>query len=282
MPGKQKSSFLIFRLALIIVVLPYAVVSVYVYFKQDSLMYYPTREWATTPDRQGMPFESITVKSSDNVVLSAWYVPAKKDSARVVLFAHGNAGNISHRIDSIRVFHDLGLNVLIFDYRGYGKSGGTPSEKGLYRDIDAFWQYLRKQKGFRASNIILFGRSLGGAVAIDLASRKQPMALIVESSFSSAKDMADHLFSLLPNRLLLRFRFNSIDKISRVGSPVLVLHSPADEIIPYQQGRKLYARAPKPKQFFRLNGGHNEGFLLNPGPYRQRLKSFIEMARASR
>lgn len=262
------------RLLLVVVAIPYVIVCIYVYFQQRSLIYYPVKEWASTPDRQQLPYENISLMTSDKVRLSAWYIP-RAGSNKVILFAHGNAGNISHRLDSIRIFHELGFDVLIFDYRGYGKSAGRPSEAGTYRDIDAAWRYLTETRKFTARQIVLFGRSLGGAVAIDLATRQTPAALIVESSFSSSKDMADELFAWLPNRLLLRHHYRSIDKMAQIDCPLLVLHSPEDDIIPFRQGVALYNAAKQPKGFVRLAGGHNEGFLLNRRNYKQQLKTFL-------
>lgn len=262
------------RLLLVVIIIPYVIACVYVYFQQQSLIYYPVREWATTPDRQQLPYENISLMTSDKVRLSAWFIP-RAGSDKVILFAHGNAGNISHRLDSIRIFHELGFNVLIFDYRGYGKSAGRPSEAGTYRDIDAAWHYLIQTRKFTTRQIVLFGRSLGGAVAIDLATRQTPAALIVESSFSSTKDMADQLFAWFPSRLLLRYHYRSIDKMARINCPLLVLHSPDDDIIPFQQGVALYNAAKQPKSFVRLAGGHNEGLLLHRRIYKQRLKTFL-------
>jgi uncharacterized protein len=262
------------RLLLVIIIIPYVIACIYIYSQQKSLIYYPVKEWATTPDREQLPYENISLMTSDRVRLSAWYIP-RAGSHKVILFAHGNAGNISHRLDSIRLFHELGFNVLIFDYRGYGKSAGQPSEAGTYRDIDAAWRYLTQTRKFTARQIVLFGRSLGGAVAVDLATRQTPAALIVESSFSSVKDMADQLFVWFPSRLLLRYHYRTIDKMAQINSPLLILHSPDDDIIPFEQGVALYNAAKQPKVFARLAGGHNEGLLLNRRAYKQQLKTFL-------
>ncbi|GMQ91069.1 MAG: alpha/beta hydrolase [Gammaproteobacteria bacterium] len=259
---------------LVIIIIPYVIACIYIYSQQKSLIYYPVKEWVTTPDREQLPYENVSLMSSDRVRLSAWYIP-RAGSHKVILFAHGNAGNISHRLDSIRIFYELGFNVLIFDYRGYGKSEGQPSEAGIYRDIDAAWRYLTQTRKFKARQIVLFGRSLGGAVAVDLATRQTPAALIVESSFSSVRDMADQLFIWFPSRLLLRYHYRTIDKMAQINSPLLVLHSPDDDIIPFRQGVALYNAAKQPKVFARLAGGHNEGFLLNRRAYKQQLKTFL-------
>ena len=167
------------------------------------------------------------------------------------------------------------MNVLIFDYRGYGKSTGSLSEQGTYRDIDAVWKYLIEKKGFTAKQIIIFGRSLGGAVAIDLAARQSCGGLIVESSFSSAASMADRLFKYLPARFLLRYQYSSVEKISKVRCPVLVMHSTDDELIPFAEGRLLYLAAAKPKMFVTMRGGHNTGFLQYRLNYMHALQTFV-------
>jgi hypothetical protein len=192
-----------------------------------------------------------------------------------VLFFHGNAGNISHRLDSLSVFHRLGFNTLIFDYRGYGQSEGSPSEDGIYRDAEAALTYLREDRGIPLKTIVYFGRSLGGSVAAWLAARTSPGALIVESSFTSAPDMAAQLYPLLPARMLTRLRYNTLEYLTRVTCPVLIIHSAEDEIIPFQHGQRLFAAAPEPKRFLEIHGDHNMGFL-NSGPrYEQGLQEFL-------
>jgi hypothetical protein len=192
-----------------------------------------------------------------------------------VLFCHGNAGNISHRLDSIRLLHSLGLQVLIFDYRGYGHSEGAASEKGSYRDADAAWRYLVDVRGLPADRIILFGRSLGAAVAADLASRTRPAAVIMESAFTSVPDMAAGIYPWLPVRLLSRYRYDNLDKITRISAPLLLVHSRQDEIIPFAHGERLFERAREPKQFLEINGGHNDAFLTSRKAYTHGLESFL-------
>ena len=149
---------------------------------QDRMLYYPDREVLQTPEDIGLEYEEVSLKTKDNVTISGWYIPAEHEKA-VLLFCHGNAGNISHRLESINIFHNIGLSVLIFDYRGYGKSEGKPSEKGTYRDAEAAWNYLVEEKRKTPDRIILFGRSLGAAIAADIALRKIPQGLILKSGF---------------------------------------------------------------------------------------------------
>ena len=176
---------------LIFLVLPYLALVVFLYLTQSGMLYLadmPSRKVEATPANIGLAFEPLSIATADGETLDAWFIPAEEPRG-TLLFFHGNAGNISHRLDSIALFHRLGLNVLIFDYRGYGRSTGSPSESGLYKDAEAVWQYLTEERRMLADNIVLFGRSLGGAVAVWLADRVKPAGLIVESSFTSVPDL---------------------------------------------------------------------------------------------
>jgi hypothetical protein len=263
-----------------IFVLGYAVFAVALFFYQPNLLYFPdmpTREIVATPGAIGLDYEPLTLTTSDAEKLDAWFIPA--DPARgVVLFFHGNAGNISHRLDSIRLFHELGLSVLIFEYRGYGQSTGRPTEKGTYRDADAAWQYLVEQRGIPPEAIILFGRSLGAAIAAELATRQDPAAVILESGFTSVPDIAAELYPWLPVRWLSRYRYDSRKLLANIHSPVLIAHSRDDEIIPYSNGEQLFAAANEPRQFLELRGGHNDGFIVSGMAYIQGLDSFISQS----
>jgi hypothetical protein len=169
---------------------------------------------------------------------------------------HGNAGNISHRLDSIALFRGLGLEALNLNYRGYGQSTGTPSEAGLHRDAEAAWPCLTRTRGRTPGEIVVFGRSLGDAVAAWLAERTQPGALIIESTFTSLPDLAAQLYPWLPARALARMRFDTRDALTRMSSPVLVIHSRDDEIVPYAQARSNLEAIPSPKPFLQLQGVH--------------------------
>ncbi len=260
--------------ALIIAVSCYCIVVAVAYFTQGRMLYYPTREIEATPADIGLAFEEVTVSTRDGVVLSAWYVPSRNERG-VILFCHGNAGNISHRLDSIRIFHDLGLSVLIFDYRGYGKSHGSPTEQGTYLDAEAVWEYLVNLKGIPPGKIVIFGRSLGGAVAAHLAATHEAGTLIVESGFTSVPDLGATHFPYLPVRLISRFRYRTIDKVEKIVVPKLFIHSPQDEIVPYSQGLQLFARAAEPKEFLEIVGGHNDGFLVSGEKYISGLERFL-------
>ena len=263
---------------LLVVFITWCGITLYLYFSQSRMLYYPelpSRALDATPAAVGLPFENIRLTTEDGIQLHAWYVPAV--AARgTLLFNHGNAGNIAHRLDSIRLFNSLGLNVLIFDYRGFGESEGKPSEQGTYRDARAAWNYLHENRGIAAQQIVIFGRSLGAAIAVDLASQVPSAGVIIESAFTSVPDMAAHLYPWLPVRFLVRYRYDSAAKIGRISSPLLVMHSREDGIIPYSQGEELFAQANKPKQFLELNGGHNDGHNASQAVYTKALQQYLD------
>ncbi len=252
----------------------YFILIAFVYAKQGSMLYFPARDIEATPTNIGLDYREFTLRTKDGLDISAWYIPAD-NATGFVLFCHGNAGNISHRLDSIQIFHGLGLGVLIFDYRGYGKSEGSPDEEGTYIDAEAAWDYLVNVLHVKPQRIVLFGRSLGSAVAAEVALRKQAGALIMESGFTSVPDLGKKFFPHLPVRLISRYHYESINKVGRIKIPKLFIHSPDDEIVPYEQGVRLFERASEPKEFFRIIGGHNEGFLLSGEEYISGLKTFL-------
>ncbi|MGF1615544.1 MAG: alpha/beta hydrolase [Gammaproteobacteria bacterium] len=253
----------------------YAGMVLVIFAYQGQLLYLPSREWVATPHDIDLPYEDVTLATDDGYRLHGWYLPAD-DKELTVLFFHGNAGNVSHRLDTLRLFHGLGLDTFIIDYRGYGRSEGSPSEAGTYLDAQAAWKYLVDTRGIHPENIILFGRSLGAAVATWLAARRTPAALIVESGFTSVPDLAAKLYPFLPVRLLARYQYDSRQSITHIRSPVLVIHSVEDEIIPFTHGRALFEAAPEPKQLLPIQGSHNEGFLVSKARYLTGLASFLE------
>lgn len=195
---------------------------------------------------------------------------------RGVLFFHGNAGNISHRLQTIELLNRLGLDTLIIDYRGYGRSGGQPSEKGLYLDAEAAYDWLRARPGTEPGSIVAFGRSLGGAVAVELARRRPVSALIVESAFASTAEIGRELLPFLPVPLLVTQRFDSLGKVRALAVPKLFIHGRDDEIIPFRHGTLLFNAAAAPKRFAALAGGHNDAFLLPENAYPEILAGFLD------
>jgi len=253
----------------------WALLNGFMFFAQPGMLFYPTSRLEGSPLNWGMAYEDVTLQADDGINLHGWFVPGQ-DSDRVVLFFHGNAGNISHRGESIAVFHRLGLSVFIPDYRGYGRSQGSPSEEGLYRDASAAWNWLVDQQGYSPDQVVLFGRSLGGVVAAKLASEVRPGAIILESTLSSARDAARGIFPVLSRIVWLRFDLNAANSIRQTKAPVLVLHSPDDEIIPYPLGRLVFEAAPEPKRFVELSGGHNDGFIVSEPGYSIALADFLD------
>ena len=255
----------------------YVVLGMLLYFMQERMVFLarlPGRELEATPRHAGFDYVDVTTKTSDGLLIHGWYVFAQ-ESRGTVLFLHGNAGNISHRLDSIAIFNELGLDTFIIDYRGYGQSEGKPSEEGTYRDAEAAWQYLVTQRGVDPARIIVFGRSIGGAVAAWLATKHTAAALIVESSFTSATEMAAQLYPYMPVRLISRLRYPVSDYLAGVKSPILIIHSRDDEIIPFAMGEALFEAAPSPKAFIELAGDHNNGFLMSRDYYLRGLAQFI-------
>ncbi|MEN8176490.1 MAG: alpha/beta hydrolase [Pseudomonadota bacterium] len=245
------------------------------YVQQPAMVFYPYAALEATPADWGLDYEDVEIGTEDGVRLHGWYLPSA-DAEEVLLFFHGNAGNISHRRASLEIFHELGLDVLIIDYRGYGRSEGAPDEAGLYADAVAAWRYLTEERGIEPERIILFGRSLGASLAARLASQDNPGGLILESSFSSAGDIARRLLPLLSHLFVMRYSFDTERSVRDVRCPVLVLHSPDDEIIPYVLGRRVYDSAPEPKTFVELTGDHNSGFLLSQPGYSRALDAYIQ------
>ena len=254
----------------------YGLLVLIVYLMQARMLYLPempSRTLAVTPDHAGMNYEDVAIETIDGVTLHGWFVAGQ--SSRVLLFFHGNAGNISHRLDSIRQFQDLGLAVLIIDYRGYGQSEGRTTEKGIYRDADAAWRYLAEIRGIPVSNIVIFGRSLGASVASWLAAKNQPLGLIVESSFTSVPDIAQEIYPWLPARWLSRLSHATRDYIRNVRCPVLVVHSRDDEIIPFHHGETIFEAANEPRSLLAIRGSHNDAFIVDERAYMEGLRTFL-------
>lgn len=255
-------------------ILAFALFSGWLYLHQPDMIFFPTRELSATPADWGLEYEDVDLNTDDETSLHGWYIP-HSDSHLTLLFFHGNAGNISHRGESIEIFYRLGLNIFIFDYRGYGQSDGKPSESGLYDDARAVWDYLTRTKAIKRQNIVLFGRSLGGVVAAKLATEVQPRALILESTFSSAKDVANAVFPISSRLVPLRFDFNTASYIKQVAAPILVIHSVDDDIIPFWLGEKVFFAANQPKSLIMIKGDHNYGFLQSQPDYEQALGEFM-------
>jgi fermentation-respiration switch protein FrsA (DUF1100 family) len=259
---------------IIIIAGVYVAFASFLFIFQSSFIYYLERTLSADPGNIGLSFENVSFETTDGVKLSGWFVPY--DGARgVILFCHGNAGNISHRLDSIRIFHRLELDVFIFDYRGYSESEGKPSESGTYKDVEAAWQYLVEERQLIPNRIVVFGRSLGGAVAAWQARSHKPGALILESTFTSVPDLGAEVYPFLPVKLMSRFKYDTEGYLKGVNCPVLIVHSPDDEMMPYRHGQRLFESANEPKEFLEISGSHNEGFIISGKRYEEGLNAFI-------
>lgn len=263
------------RRLVVIVVASYAAVCLLVCVFQSRLIYYPSAAYVGTPADVGLPYDELRLTASDGVSIAAWLLPHDTPRARII-FCHGNAGNISHRLFTLRALHDMGLEVLIFDYRGFGKSDGSPNERGTYLDAEAAWNHVQDLDADHPLPLVIFGRSLGGAVAIELASRHEPNALVVESTFSSLADVGAVHYPLLPIRWMLRHPYDSIGKIGRIDCPKLFLHGARDELIPIAVGRALFDAARKPKRFIETPGGHVNGGFTYSHKFTARLRAFLD------
>ena len=262
---------------LLVVVMVYCAMILYLLVMQPRLIYFPdmpARMLEATPQDIGLEYESLRLETVDGEQLHGWFVPAQAARA-TLLFCHGNAGNISHRLESLRIFNELGLNVLIFDYRGYGQSTGKTSEAGTYRDADAAWRYLLDERRLAPQDIVIAGRSLGAAVAADLASRTAPAAVVLESAFISVPAMAAEIYPWLPPGLPGLYRYDTRAKLAQITRPLLIVHSRDDEIIPFAHAQTLFAEAGGPKQFLELSGGHNGGIRVSRAGYVRGLAAFL-------
>lgn len=248
----------------------------------SQLIFFPTRDITQTPADVGLRYEDARFTAADGAQLHGWFVPAAGDkSADTLVWFHGNAGNIGDRIDNLLLLsRRLGVSVFIFDYRGYGNSSGKPSERGLYADGEAALAYLRARGDVDMTRLTLFGRSLGCAVAVELATRHPVKAVILESPFTSidamARRMRGGLTSLIPTSWVVRSKFDSLSKIGNIHSPILLLHGDRDDIVPIGMAHELFAAANAPKRFYPIKGaGHNDTVLIGGDAYFNALKEFI-------
>jgi uncharacterized protein len=244
---------------------------------EANFIFFPSAIIEQTPERVGLEFEDVFFSTQDNIRLNGWFIPHRAAQSTLVWF-HGNAGNISHRVENIKLLHDkVKVDIFIFDYRGYGRSEGRVSEKGTYLDGEAALEFVQKRRGVQPNKIILFGRSLGAAVATEMANRFESQGLILESPFVSIREMARVIFPFLPLGPLLQTRYDVREKIQRIKIPLLVLHGDQDEVVPFTQGKLVFDAAPEPKKFFTIAGArHNDTYLAGGDSYFQQLRDFID------
>lgn len=246
---------------------------------ESFFVFFPERAFDLTPKDVHLNHEEVYFHTEDGKRLHGWFFPLEGKSP-VILFCHGNAGNISHRLDNVRLLLKHNFQVFIFDYRGYGKSSGRPSEKGVYKDGLAAYEYLIGKRHLPPDQIIMFGRSLGAAVAIEVALNKKVRSIIIESAFTSTKDMAKALWLFSLFSYFLPANYNNLEKIGRIRVPKLIIHGDADDIVPFSMGQKLFNASNRPKYFLRLKGaGHNDTYLLGKESYFQTFAGFARDAR---
>ncbi len=268
---------------LIKVILILVLVFLYVRWLENRSFYYPKKEITATPADEGLVHEEIRFSAADGTELAGWLVRAD-DSGKAVIYCHGNAGNIGNRVLKLRALNEIGLNVFIFDYRGYGNSAGRPSEEGIYLDAMAAYDYLAGRPDIDKESIAVYGVSLGGAAAAELATKRKLAGLVVDSSFTSAKEMAKLLYPFLPSFFMKMQRtfwislyLESARKLnSLTGLPKLFLHSKEDALVPYSIGEKLYNAAAEPKQFVTVNGLHAESCTYDPETFKQAFREFFK------
>jgi hypothetical protein len=273
--SRLRRMFLMQWVFLLVLVLFFGIVSFMFYSRIENFyVFYPQRALDYTPISYGLNYKDVFFESKDGKRLHGWYFPSPQNGP-AILFCHGNAGNISHRLENIAGLLRRGLGVFIFDYRGYGKSDGRPSEKGIYLDGLAAYDYLVHRESIPSDRIVLFGRSLGGAVAIEVALERKVKALIIECAFTSLKDMARSMLLFKPFAGLMPAHYNNAAKIPEVGVPVLVFHGTEDEIVPFSMGKGLFDLAREPKVFYPIQGaGHNDTFVVGGNAYYERLARF--------
>jgi fermentation-respiration switch protein FrsA (DUF1100 family) len=243
---------------------------------ERMFVYYPAKELTDTPFSLGIPYRDVYPVTEDGIRLHGWFFP-HPGAPHTILIFHGNAGNISHRLGWIQMLHALNAHILIVDYRGYGKSEGKPSEKGLYLDAAACYQWWSREQSVDGSRLVLLGKSLGGAVAVDLAHRVPVDGLILQSTFTTAWDMAKTILPVGLLQPLTNVRFDSASKIAGIRCPKLFIHGDRDDIVPFRLGRRLYDIAPPPKEFYEVTGaGHNDLIFSAGTVYVERIGAFLD------
>ncbi|WP_427159620.1 alpha/beta hydrolase [Aliinostoc sp. HNIBRCY26] len=290
MPPILQMCFKLLPLVTAVVAIAYLTICIFLARQQTRFIFFPSSVIEVTPKEFSLSYDDVwlpvTANSGRTERIHAWWIPAKSKNDQVLLYLHGNGENIGANVTHANRFHQLGFSVLLIDYRGYGRSEGAfPDEMSVYQDAATAWNYLVNQRKIDPKNIFIYGHSLGGAVAIDLAV-KQPQAagLIVQGSFTSIREMIDYrnTFRAFPIDLILNQRFESIKKIPQLKMPVLFIHGTADETVPSFMSQKLYAVAPEPKKIILFEGaGHNNVAQLAGKQYFQWIEEFVEKSKVS-
>lgn len=249
---------------LIAVLVIYVAIMLLVMWREKSFIYYPSRDMPAVP----AGCEDVWLTTADGVRINGWFIPS---GGPIVLFCHGNAGNLSHRSEKLAILRELGASVFIFDYRGYGRSEGLPNERGTYFDAEAAYAYLAP----KSKPIFVYGESLGSAIAVELATKHPVAGVILEEPFLSVAAVGRNMFPYLPVGLLVRNKYDTLSKIAGIHAPLLILHSRNDEMFPYAHAERLFAAAREPKQLVELRGSHNDAFLTSAETYRTALRTYL-------
>lgn len=276
-PRLKAAALSLLRIAAAVLALSAAGLWAGVRWLERNKIYYPSRAITVIPRSLGMAFEEVSLTAADGVRLHGWFIPAAPSGrALTTLFCHGNAGNVSNRVEKAAILHKLGLSVLLFDYRGYGRSEGAPSEQGTYLDADAAYRYLTETRKIPPERLVIHGESIGNGVAVEAAVRHPSRALIVESAFTSIAGMGESVAPFLPLRWFVSTRYDNLAKLPKVGRPVLVMHSRGDEVIPFEMGEALFAAAAPPKRFLAMKGSHDDGYLESGPAYPEAIRAFLD------
>ena len=263
---------------LVAILITYAGLLVLLRIFENRLIFFPDIPGRLSGDWQphGLPVEDVWLRAADGVKLHAWWITAPGAEFTFVAF-HGNAANIANRADIYQFLLSVPANVLGVEYRGYGKSEGTPGEAGIYLDAQAAYDYLLKERGIAPRRIIAIGHSLGTAVAADLASQREVGGLVLEAPFASGAAVARRVYPFLPGlSAVMRSKFESSKKLAQVRVPVLVVHCADDPVVPFALGEKVFRAANEPKFFLRIDGYcHEEACLIAPEIYRAKLREFL-------
>lgn len=244
-----------------------------IYLLEAKAVFHPSKGLAATPKEIGLEYEDVTMMSYDNIALNGWFIKAPQAGV-TLLFFHGNAGTNADRLEKIAYFYKMGLNVFIVDYRGFGKSEGNPTEKNVNKDALTIYDYLAARKNIFPKTIIVYGESLGGAVAVELATKRDVAGLILDSTFTSAKDIAKLKFPFIPS-FLIQTKMDSLSKMTKIRCPKMIIHSMDDELIPFRMGQALYAAALPPKNFLEIKGSHNEGYYQSRAMFNHGIIKFL-------
>lgn len=245
-----------------------------IFIGEEKNLYQPDKEIDLTPQSIGFAYEDLFFTTKDGQSLNGWFVPAR-NAKITILFCPGRGGDLSDRLAKIKFFNEMGLNIFVFDYRGYGRSSGKPSEQGLYKDARAAYDFLISRSDIDKTKIVAYGKSLGGPVAADLCLHRKLAALIIEAGFPSLKVYVGDIGGFLPTEWLVSEKFNTISRVQKIHIPKLFVHGMDDEIIDFSEGRIVFNKAVLPKEFIAFDGHHDDSLFTVSDAYKDKLNKFF-------